>query len=1271
MVRLWKSKEEKEIERKVRMRKTLALLWAGVLVLSLLSLPVKAESQTYWAKTYGGSNFDWARAVALAENGDIIVAGGTESFGAGGYDVWVLRLDENGNVKWAKTYGGSGDDRAFAVAVAPNGDIIVAGETKSFGAGGYDVWVLRLDENGNVRWQKTYGGSGDDGAYAVAVAPNGDIIVAGYTYSFGPGWEDFWVLRLDENGNVRWQKTYGGTYMDKAYAVAIAPNGDIIVAGYTASFGAGGYNVWVLRLDADGNVKWQKTYGGNDYDWAYAVALAENGDIIVAGYTYSFGAGYDDVWVVRLDENGNVRWQKTYGGSYYDEAFAVALAENGDIIVAGYTASFGAGGYDVWVLRLDENGNVKWQKTYGGSNDDRAFAVALAENGDIIVAGHTGGFDAGIWDFWVLRLPEDGSLPDCSFCGDSTARIENTGAQVGLTGARVEASPAKIHNTNAEVQNANLQVETQLTYIPEGTLKIFSDPSGAEVYVNDSYKGTTSITLELPPGTYVVRLTKEGYQEYTATVTISAGETKTVSATLKPAYGYLRVESSPSGAEVYVDGSYVGTAPITDYRLSPGEHTIKVRKEGYQEYTITVNVEAGKSVSVSASLVPVTTSSKIPATSQKPVVSESTARAATSAAAGSSKLPYALGALILLVVMVAAKARGGKPRPQEGGEKPRPSPKKEEQQVVEVEGVEKTKPASGEKPVPASGRSSVQAPAFTPVPGFPSALLSRYEPLEFLGEGGFARVFKVKRKSDGKIVAVKIPRIDERTSRTFIKEVSSWLHLNHPNIVKLHDVDILPVPYLEMEYVEGVNVDGKTIRDLDAYPKPVDEKMALKLIKGVAEGLKHAHSKGIYHRDLKPLNILLKSDLTPKITDWGLAKVGTMSSTRSVLGYTPLYAAPEHLLPGKYGHTDARTDIWQLGVIFYELLTGKLPFEGYTYEEVFGKIVDESFRHRKPSEINPELGKYDGIFERLLAKRKEERYQSVDEFLRDLEKLEGVEKRRKELEKEVEELKKSLAKSMEALKQSKTADEVLKNRRMVVEALGKLALAYAELNKKADLLNTLNDLKFYTVQNLPELMKAIELVELIIKENLPVSEEFRERLKVLVHSIRREYDMSEDEKDLFGIQGKSTSPTEEECHNYPYGTIPVEKARRQPGSKIRAIHVCLDGRWHRIEIPGGHWSQTLRTLAEFLIDKGIQDIQVDGFIERSPERLVRDQNGDWVKSWYVYPPYPHEAINKLRELQTKLRQRYPNRKIRFALEISQPKNYKGSNLSNTTNNYGF
>ena len=314
------------------------------------------KSTITWAKAYGGSSGEATYGVTVAPNGDIIIAGYTYSFGTNG-DAWVLRLDSDGNVKWQKAYGGSNYDVITAVAVADNGDIIVAGYTDSFGAGSKDSWILRLDENGNVKWQKAYGGSGDEVITAVTVAPNGDIIIAGYTYSFGAGKADFWALRLDSDGNVKWQKAYGGSEDDEAGGIAIALNGDIIVVGYTKSFGAGKADFWALRLDSDGNVKWQKAYGGSEDDIAFAVAITENGDIIVAGYTLSFGTN-GDAWVLRLDSDGNVKWQKAYGGSGWDSVNAIVITDNGDIVVVGDTDSFGAGGRDFWALKLDEEGNV-------------------------------------------------------------------------------------------------------------------------------------------------------------------------------------------------------------------------------------------------------------------------------------------------------------------------------------------------------------------------------------------------------------------------------------------------------------------------------------------------------------------------------------------------------------------------------------------------------------------------------------------------------------------------------------------------------------------------------------------------------------------------------------------------------------------------------------------------------------------------------------------------------------------------------------------------
>ncbi|WP_297552765.1 serine/threonine-protein kinase [Thermococcus sp.] len=394
------------------------------------------------------------------------------------------------------------------------------------------------------------------------------------------------------------------------------------------------------------------------------------------------------------------------------------------------------------------------------------------------------------------------------------------------------------------------------------------------------------------------------------------------------------------------------------------------------------------------------------------------------------------------------------------------------------------------------GRSGGEKRANLNVPGFPPELLDRYEPLEFLGEGGFAKVFKVKRKKDGKTVALKIPHLTEKSRKSFTREVRAWSLLEHPNIVKLYRAEEKPIPYLEMEFVEGAEVDGKLVRTLEELPKPVDEETALELIRGIAEGLKHAHSKGIIHRDLKPGNILLKANLTPKITDWGLAKIGTHSTT-TTSGVTVLYAAPEQLDPETYGRTDHRTDVYQLGLIFYELLTGKLPYGGNSPASVIAKILNPETKPKPPSAVRPELAKYDGLFEKLLAKRKEDRYGSVEEFLEDLKLLRRLEGERTDLKGQIEELKKTIQVTTDR-------SEVQRLVRKLVEGLGRNAVLSARLNDKAGLISALEELKEFTREERGEVERAIETVELLLREGLPISPELVERVEVLVDRIKRE-----------------------------------------------------------------------------------------------------------------------------------------------------------------------
>jgi hypothetical protein len=284
------------------------------------------------------------------------VVGSTASFGAGYENIFLIKTDANGNISWAKTYGGTEYDRASSVQQTSDGGYIVAGYTFSFGAGS-DVFLIKTDANGNISWAKTYGGTDWDWASSVQQTSDGGYIMAGYTGSFGAG-GDILLIKTDANGNIIWAKTYGGTSYDEAYSVQQTSDGGYILAGETRSFGAGDYDIFLIKTDANGNIIWAKTYGGTSYDYAYSVQQTSDGGYIMAGETNSFGAGFYDAFLVKTDANGNIIWAKTYGGTYGDRAYSVQQTSDGGYIVAGWTESFSAGSVDIFLIKTDASGNI-------------------------------------------------------------------------------------------------------------------------------------------------------------------------------------------------------------------------------------------------------------------------------------------------------------------------------------------------------------------------------------------------------------------------------------------------------------------------------------------------------------------------------------------------------------------------------------------------------------------------------------------------------------------------------------------------------------------------------------------------------------------------------------------------------------------------------------------------------------------------------------------------------------------------------------------------
>ena len=423
-----------------RIRKGLMVMLLIVSISIFLFADVTSADQ--WAKTYGNvGESSWANSIRQTSDGGYIVAGFTSA------NFWILKLNGSGDVQWQKTYGGTNSDWAYSIQQTSDGGYILAGMTDSFGAGHYDAWVLKLDGNGNVQWEKTYGGTNDDYAYSIQQTSDGGYIVVGGAGSVGA-----WVLKLDGNGNVVWQKSYEGYIF---ISVKRTSGGGYIVAG--ADF----HGLWILRLDTSGNVVWQKAYCGTSIsNWTDCIDQTTDGGYVVTGSNA----------VLKLDVNGNVQWQKSYG----IVQTSIKQTSDGGYILAG----FDSGG--AYILKLDVYGDVQWANTYGYGLT-YAFSIQPTSDNGYIVSGWT--LDSERDDFGVLKLDSNGDIPNCSIIATANVTVNDISATVTdttVTGINTSVSPqtstASTTNTNATVTEVCYYEPTihavTCSFTPVGTLPI-------------------------------------------------------------------------------------------------------------------------------------------------------------------------------------------------------------------------------------------------------------------------------------------------------------------------------------------------------------------------------------------------------------------------------------------------------------------------------------------------------------------------------------------------------------------------------------------------------------------------------------------------------------------------------------------------------------------------------------------------------------------------------------------------------------------------------
>jgi len=382
-----------------------------------------------WSRTFGGPHDEEAWSVQQTACGGFVIAGWTESFGAGNSDFWLVKTDPEGNKKWSQTFGGPEWERARSVQQTACGGFIIAGSTGSFDEGAPDFWpfdfrLVKTDPEGNKEWSRTFGGPYSEVASSVQQTACGGFIIAGYTASFGAGGRDFWLVKTDPEGNKKWSRTFGGPHWDSAFSVQQTACGGFIIAGLTRSFGAGRGDFWLVKTDPEGNKKWSRTFGGPHWDSAFSVQQTACGGFIIAGETQSFGVGDSDFWLVKTDPEGNKKWSQTFGGPAGDGALSVQQTADGGFVIAGYVARVRAARVGplgmgvapiprhgcVWVVKTDAYGNLRWTQAVGTLEKcDIAHSVKQTACGGFIVAGVTRSFGAGRGDMWLIKIaPETG-----------------------------------------------------------------------------------------------------------------------------------------------------------------------------------------------------------------------------------------------------------------------------------------------------------------------------------------------------------------------------------------------------------------------------------------------------------------------------------------------------------------------------------------------------------------------------------------------------------------------------------------------------------------------------------------------------------------------------------------------------------------------------------------------------------------------------------------------------------------------------------------------
>lgn len=370
------------------------------------------SQQTQFIEYYGSYCSDIGMSVLQTKDGGYLVCGLTENYTASNINIYLMKVDSLGQFEWHELYGGSWQDFGQYMEQTHDNGYIICGFTNSFGQGLYDAYIVKIDSVGGFEWQNTFGGSDYEYAYCVKQTSENGYLICGSTQSFGNGARDGFLTKTDSTGNEIWTKYYGGSNNDGLYRLINDGDSVYYLCGYTYSSGAGADDAFLVKTDTAGNIIWQKTFGSPNSERGMCFAKRDN-IIWIGAYSNNFGNGAQ-TWFLKCNTAGSLLRDTTLGGVNNDIPFELDIADNGDILLCGETNSYGAGGTDVYLLRVDTNYNKIWETYFGETLDESGFSIKATQDGGCIISGSTYSFNIDYSDVYLIKTNALGEATDIS-----------------------------------------------------------------------------------------------------------------------------------------------------------------------------------------------------------------------------------------------------------------------------------------------------------------------------------------------------------------------------------------------------------------------------------------------------------------------------------------------------------------------------------------------------------------------------------------------------------------------------------------------------------------------------------------------------------------------------------------------------------------------------------------------------------------------------------------------------------------------------------------